>query len=86
MINYIDYNFNPEEINNLIKSLNGVRVLEVINNFLIIISLLMSNNKDDYSKLSDLIQEFYNIKETMNSLNLDNNIKKKNIKTSYFFY
>ena len=59
--------------------------LEVINNFLIIISLLMSNNKDDYSKLSDLIQEFYNIKETMNSLNLDDNIK-KNIKTSYYIY
>ena len=84
MINYIDYNFNPEEINNLIKYLNGVRELEVINDFLINISSLISNNKeDDYSKLRDLIQKFYNIKVTMN--NLDDNIKKKILKLLILF-
>ena len=86
MSNYnIDYNFNPEEINNLIKYLNKVRIFDVINSFLITISLLMSNNKDDFMKLSDLIQEFNTIKESMDSLNLDDHIKKKILKLLIFF-
>ena len=35
----------------------------------------MSNNKDDYSKLSDLIQKFYNIKKH-ELTKFDNKIKK----------
>ena len=85
-IDNIDYNFNPDEINNLVKSLNEVRILDVINIFLITISLLMSNNKNDFIKLSDLIQEFNTIKESMNSLNLDDNIKKKILKLLIFIY
>lgn len=84
-IDNIDYNFNPDEINNLVKSLNEVRILNVINIFLITISLLMSNNKNDFIKLSDLIQEFNIIKESMNSLNLDDNIKKKILKLCILF-
>ena len=86
--NQINYNFNIDELDQIINSLNKYRnqsivskdyqsQLNIINSFLVTISFLITKDKDDYMQFRDLNTALDNIKKSMILFNFKPSIQKK---------